>query len=98
MAVRPNYTGAKRGPDHAGEASREAFGALLQRDLTVLKKNFGEFVGRTVIQPFLLVFVFLYVFPQIGQAIGGAGNTKTAAFQALAAKVRGYQKRLRPWR
>jgi ABC-2 type transport system permease protein len=71
--VRPNYTGAKRGRS-ATEASREAFGALLQRDLTVLKKNFGEFVGRTVIQPFLLVFVFLYVFPQIGQAIGGAGG------------------------
>jgi ABC-2 type transport system permease protein len=71
--VRPNYTGAKRGRS-ATVASREAFGALLQRDLTVLKKNFGEFVGRTVIQPFLLVFVFLYVFPQIGQAIGGAGG------------------------
>jgi ABC-2 type transport system permease protein len=73
VAVRPNYTGAKRGRS-ATEASREAFVALLQRDLTVLKKNFGEFVGRTVIQPFLLVFVFLYVFPQIGQAIGGAGG------------------------
>ena len=26
---------------------------------------------RTLIQPFLLVFVFLYVFPSIGQGIGG---------------------------
>jgi ABC-2 type transport system permease protein len=71
--IRPNYTGAKRGRS-AAEASRQAFLALLQRDLTVLKKNLGEFVGRTIIQPFLLVFVFLYVFPQIGQAIGGAGG------------------------
>lgn len=53
-------------------ASRTAFKALLLRDLAVLRKNLGEFVGRTVIQPFLLVFAFLYVFPQIGQGIGGA--------------------------
>jgi ABC-2 type transport system permease protein len=55
-------------------ASRTALGALILRDLTVLKKNFGEFVGRTVIQPFLLVFVFLYVFPTIGQGVGGGGG------------------------
>ncbi|MDP9073925.1 MAG: ABC transporter permease [Actinomycetota bacterium] len=72
--VTPSYQGAKRGRS-AVEASREAFVALLQRDLTVLRKNLGEFVGRTVIQPFLLVFVFLYVFPQIGQGIGSGGGT-----------------------
>jgi ABC-2 type transport system permease protein len=55
-------------------ASRVAFGALLLRDLTVLKKNLGEFIPRTLIQPFLLVFVFLYVFPKIGQGIGGGGS------------------------
>jgi len=55
-------------------ASRTALGALVLRDLTVLRKNFGEFVGRTLIQPFLLVFVFLYVFPTIGQGIGGGGG------------------------
>jgi ABC-2 type transport system permease protein len=51
-------------------ASRTALGALLLRDLVVLKKNFWEFALRTVIQPFLLCFVFLYVFPKIGQNIG----------------------------
>jgi ABC-2 type transport system permease protein len=40
----------------------------------VLRKHFGEFVVRTVIQPFLLVFVFLYVFPSIGQGVGGRGG------------------------
>ena len=55
-------------------ASRSALLALVLRDLTVLKKNFGEFVIRTLIQPFLLVFVFLYVFPTIGQGIGGGGG------------------------
>ena len=39
----------------------------------MLRKHLVEFVLRTVIQPFLLVFVFLYVFPQIGQSVGGAG-------------------------
>ncbi|MFF1422081.1 ABC transporter permease [Streptomyces sp. NPDC058280] len=56
-------------------ASRSALTALVRRDLTVLRKNFGEFVGRTVMQPFLLVFVFLYVFPIIGQGIGSGGGT-----------------------
>ena len=30
------------------------------------------FLGRTVMQPLLLIFVFTYVFPKIGKAIGGA--------------------------
>jgi ABC-2 type transport system permease protein len=55
-------------------ASRAALRALVLRDLVVLRKNFGEFVLRTLIQPFLLVFVFLYVFPSIGQGIGAAGG------------------------
>jgi len=58
----------------AASASRVAFGALLLRDLTVLKKGLGIFIARTLIQPFLLVFVFLYVFPQIGQGVGGGGG------------------------
>jgi ABC-2 type transport system permease protein len=58
----------------AAAASRAAFNALLLRDLTVLKKNLGVFAARTLIQPFLLVFVFLYVFPQIGQGIGGSSG------------------------
>jgi ABC-2 type transport system permease protein len=56
-------------------ASRDALWALIVRDLVVLRKNIGEFVVRTLIQPFLLVFVFLYVFPSIGQGIGGGGGT-----------------------
>ena len=50
-----------------------AFGALLLRDLTVLRKNLKEFIPRTVLQPLLLVFVFTYVFPKIGQGVGGSG-------------------------
>jgi ABC-2 type transport system permease protein len=55
-------------------ASRHALWALLLRDLVVLKKNFREFVIRTLVQPFLLCFVFLYVFPKIGQSVAGRGG------------------------
>ena len=66
------------------QASRSAFVALLQRDLTVLRKNLGEFVTRTLVQPFLLVFVFLYVFPTIGQGVGsGGGRIGESAFATV---------------
>jgi len=65
-------------------ASRTALHALILRDLVVLRKNFGEFVARTLIQPFLLVFVFLYVFPIIGQGIGGrGGHVSESAFATV---------------
>jgi ABC-2 type transport system permease protein len=54
-----------------------AFGALLLRDLAVLRKNLIEFAVRTVMQPLLFVFVFTYVFPKIGQAVGGRGGEQT---------------------
>ncbi|HME01653.1 MAG TPA: ABC transporter permease [Solirubrobacteraceae bacterium] len=65
-------------------ASRIALRALVLRDLVVLRKNFGEFAIRTVIQPFLLVFVFLYVFPSIGQGVGsGGGKVSESAFATV---------------
>ena len=65
-------------------SSRIAFGALLIRDLVVLKKRLREFIPRTVIQPFLLCFVFLYVFPTIGQGIGGGhGAAGESAFATI---------------
>jgi len=64
-------------------AGRLALRALMLRDLVVLRKNFGEFAIRTVIQPFLLCFVFLYVFPKIGSAVGG-GSRGDAAQTAFA--------------
>ncbi|TQF06298.1 ABC transporter [Kitasatospora acidiphila] len=65
-------------------ASRSALSALIQRDLRVLFKNFGEFAGRTLMQPLLLVFVFLYVFPTIGQGVGsGGGRTGESDFATV---------------
>jgi ABC-2 type transport system permease protein len=71
-------------------ASRTALGALLLRDLVVLRKNVWEFCLRTVIQPFLLCFVFLFVFPKIGQAVGGAhpgGGAGAATSESVFATV-----------
>jgi ABC-2 type transport system permease protein len=53
------------------------------RDLVVLRKHLWEFVLRTIIQPFLLCFVFLYVFPKIGQGIGGHGAPAESDFATI---------------
>ncbi len=66
------------------DASRIALGALILRDLVVLRKHVLEFVIRVLVQPFLLCFVFLYVFPKIGQGIGGSGGpVAESAFATL---------------
>jgi ABC-2 type transport system permease protein len=73
-----------------------AFKALLTRDGYVLAHNLKEFLPRTIIQPFLLVFVFTYVLPKIGLGIGSASPPPAilhllppaaAAAAAAAAKV-----------
>ena len=64
-------------------ASWTALGALMLRDLVVLRKHVWEFVLRTLIQPFLLCFVFLYVFPKIGQGIGGHGSAQQSEFATV---------------
>jgi len=55
-----------------------AFGALLLRDLAVLRKEFAQFLARTVMQPLLFVFVFAYVFPKIGGGFNLGGGASSA--------------------
>jgi ABC-2 type transport system permease protein len=69
----------------AASASRMALRALILRDLVVLWKHKIEFVIRVVVQPFLLCFVFLYVFPKIGQAVGGGGGQGAGASASASA-------------
>ena len=52
----------------------QAFRALLLRDVRVLRRNFGQFLIRTIMQPLMFTFVFAYVFPKIGQGVGGGGG------------------------
>lgn len=65
------------------QSTGSAFAALLLRDLAVLRKNLKEFIPRTILQPLLLVFVFTYVFPKIGQGIGGSGGDAATAFSNI---------------
>jgi ABC-2 type transport system permease protein len=71
---------ARTRPERA--ASMAAFGGLLLRDLSVLKKSLASFVIRTIMQPLLFVFIFTYVFPKIGQGVGGSGRA-AADFSSL---------------
>lgn len=57
-------------------STARAVWGLVLRDLRVLRRTFGPFVVRTVMNPMLFVFVFTYVLPSIGQGVtpspGGA--------------------------
>ena len=57
-----------------------AFWGLFLRDLTVLRRQLGAFVIRTVMNPLLFVFVFTYLFPKIGQ---GFQSSAGASFGTL---------------
>lgn len=75
--VRSATTRIGEGPTRSvTRAGWTALGALILRDVTVLRKDWALFVLRTIIQPFLLCFVFLYVFPKIGQGIGGGSGRR----------------------
>jgi len=78
--VTPSPVSARLAP--RSRARQEWMGtvlALLARDLRVLRRQLGQFLIRTIMQPLLLVFVFAYVFPKIGQGFrgGSAGTTFT---------------------
>jgi ABC-2 type transport system permease protein len=68
-------------PRSSRAASLSAFGALLIRDVRVLRKTLVQFLLRTLMQPLLFVFVFTYVFPKIGQGVGGSSGA--ASFSSL---------------
>jgi ABC-2 type transport system permease protein len=68
----------------AQRAASSAFVSLLARDLVVVRKQLVPFLMRTVTQPLLTVFVFGYVFPKIGQGVGGSGAA-AAQFATLLA-------------
>ena len=72
----------------ATAAALVAFGALLARDLTVLRKQPADFLIRTIVQPVLFVFVLGYISPRIGQpAAGGAAQTATTLVAGMLAIV-----------
>lgn len=63
------------------------FLALLARDIRVLRSTLPAFLLRVVMQPLLLVFVFTYVFPKIGQAVGGTAHASSFSTILIAGVV-----------
>ena len=50
----------------------------------MLRKNLRTFIPRTIVQPLLLCFVFLYVFPTIGTGVGGGrGGASESDFATI---------------
>ena len=56
----------------------DAVRGLLLRDLRVLRRELPAFLTRTVMQPLLFVFVFAFLFPRIGQGVGGGAGEEFA--------------------
>ena len=103
----PSPSAHGRGLRAAGStltSSRIAFGALLLRDLVVLRKRLREFIPRTIVQPLLLCFVFLYVFPTIGHgrrrpAAAPPGSRRSRPSSSPASSgSRSCSRASRPWR
>src|SRR5581483_9397674 len=57
-----------------------AFWGLMLRDLYVLRRDFVAFAVRTLMNPFMFVFVFTYLFPKMGQ---GFQNARGISFGTL---------------
>jgi ABC-2 type transport system permease protein len=74
-------TGLAALPTPARATPARAFTGLLRRDLIVLVKQWPSLVIGIILQPLLLVFVFTYVLPKAGFAIGGA--REAAAYSTL---------------
>ncbi|MER5627519.1 ABC transporter permease [Streptosporangium sp. NPDC002544] len=70
-------------PPAASRGYARTFGALLARDLRVLRRDLPSFMARTVVQPVLFIFVFAVVLPRIGygagQGLSEAGRAETFA-------------------
>src|SRR5262245_20308768 len=69
-------------------ATWAAFRGMVRRDLVVLVGNLPRFVLSATVQPALLLFVFTYIFPQIGQGVGGragAAQFSTALVPGIVA-------------
>jgi ABC-2 type transport system permease protein len=75
-------------PRSATAGTLTSFGALLARDLTVLRKQPADFLVRTIVQPVLFIFVLGYISPRIGQpAAGSATQTATTLLAGMLSIV-----------
>ena len=57
-----------------------SFWGLILRDLRVLRREVAPFCARTLMNPFMFVFVFTYLFPKMGQ---GFQNSRGISFGTI---------------
>lgn len=75
-AAGPDLSALTTGPTAGRARPLAAFGAMMVRDMRVLRRElFSAFLPRIIMQPLLFVFVFAYVMPQLGAAGGSAQFT-----------------------
>ena len=60
------------------------FGALLRRDVRVLRRELPFFLLRTTLQPLLVVFVFGFLLPRMGFMRGGYGGALLPGVLAIS--------------
>jgi ABC-2 type transport system permease protein len=85
---------APTAPPHAGSprfAMVQTFFALMERDFRVLRREFIAFLARTAMQPALLVFVWGYILPKIGQANADFSNILVPGLVGSAVFLQGIQ-------
>lgn len=75
-------TGPEPAPGMPVSATVRAFGALVARDLTVLRRQPLDFLARSVVQPLMLLFALGYVTPRIAAGAAGSARSTFAADQA----------------
>ena len=81
-------TTASTGTDTTAEhqaTQLTTFGAMMARELRVIRRSFVSTFTRVVMQPLLFVFVFAYVMPKIGRGTGpfSSGNTGAGSFSTV---------------
>src|SRR5438552_18920841 len=67
----------------------KTFGAMMARELRVLRRNAVATFTRAVMQPLLFVFVFAYVFPKIGGGFNLGGGAAAAGARAAGVTAGG---------
>lgn len=69
----------------------KTFGALIERDLRVLIRNFFEFLLRIAVQPLMLAFVFGYVLPRTGDIPSTYANLIVPGIVGISVMTSGVQ-------
>jgi ABC-2 type transport system permease protein len=81
MSTASHPVDARLAASHVEPTQLGTFGAMMMRELRVIRKSFVSTFTRVVMQPLLFVFVFAYVMPKIGRGAGpfggGAGGAAT---------------------